>query len=529
MNLLTDAWIQIACRSGVHRRISPLQILGDPDDPVAEILAPRADFRGALFELLIGLYQTVLAPADLDAWWDLWQSPPEMSQLERAFAPWRNALQLEGNGPLFMQDRSVADADPISVAGLLIDAPGEKTIHDSNDHFIHRDTVRDLCPSCAAMALLTLQLHAPSGGQGHRVSLRGGGPLTTLRQPLSDQATLWQRIWANVLPQNALDYPEVTDLAAVLPWLGTIRTSEPKTGVDTTPESVHPLQAYWSMPRRILLDFSVRMQGLCSLCGAQDVDTIRQYRTRNYGVNYSGAWLHPLTPYSHDSKEEKLPLSIKGQKGGIGYSHWLGLALGNAERKPEAAQVVRYFSRMAYELPKDVGIMRLWCFGYDLDNAKARAYYDAYLPLYTIPQEVVPAIAEAVKLMIDLAVEYASLLQKQVKSAHFDRPGEVKGDPAVPQSFWQSTETGFYAALEKLMAETSSLDGVTAGVFREWYALAGRAVVSQFDQWILAAPVEAMKTRRVVQARADLLRMLTTTRAAKSIRQRMHSDKEMQA
>nr|WP_231886596.1 type I-E CRISPR-associated protein Cse1/CasA [Methylomonas methanica] len=61
-----------------------------------------------------------------------------------------------------------------------------------------------LCPSCAATALFTLQTNAPSGGVGHRVGLRGGGPLTTLVLPKASQTTLWQKLWLNVFNQEDL-------------------------------------------------------------------------------------------------------------------------------------------------------------------------------------------------------------------------------------------------------------------------------------------------------------------------------------
>ena len=44
-----------------------------------------------------------------------------------------------------------------------------------------------------------------------------------------------------------------------------------------------------------------------------------RYLTRHGGTNYTGNWLHPLTPYSLDSKGEKPPISIKGRQAGKSY------------------------------------------------------------------------------------------------------------------------------------------------------------------------------------------------------------------
>ncbi len=382
MNLLQEDWITIRRRSGWVEKISPMRLTANQDDPAVEVEAPRADFRGAICQFLVGLLQTTMAPADERAWRGLWDSPPGQDVLSSALESFLPAFELESAGPAFMQDFDLPMADPVGIAALLIDAPGEKTIGENKDHFVHRCSVRGLCEGCAAVALFTLQINAPSGGQGNRVSVRGGGPLTTLLLPVEAGATLWRKLWLNVLPETALGYPVTNDRALVLPWLGKTRTSEPGGVGDTTPDLAHPMQAYWSMPRRIRLDFAAVDAGVCDLCGLRTERLLRRYRAKNYGVNYMGAWLHPLSPYNYDARGEKPPLAVKGQRGGIGYRHWLGLTLGANERVPDAALVVKRYMRQRRTLPLGAEQARLWCFGYDLDNMKARCWYDSILPVY---------------------------------------------------------------------------------------------------------------------------------------------------
>ncbi|WP_239500552.1 type I-E CRISPR-associated protein Cse1/CasA, partial [Streptococcus pneumoniae] len=65
-----------------------------------------------------------------------------------------------------------------------------------------------------------LQTYAPSGGAGHRTSLRGGGPLTTLLAPARKGravATLWDRVWTNV--PDADPDAGAADPARIFPWL----------------------------------------------------------------------------------------------------------------------------------------------------------------------------------------------------------------------------------------------------------------------------------------------------------------------
>jgi CRISPR system Cascade subunit CasA len=108
------------------------------------------------------------------------------------------------------------------------------------------------CPHCAALALFSLQLNAPSGGKGYRTGLRGGGPLTTLielQEYEGERLTpLWRKLWLNALPQDAADMPLPAAYdESVFPWLAPTRTSEQASAI-TTPEQVDKLQAYWGMP-----------------------------------------------------------------------------------------------------------------------------------------------------------------------------------------------------------------------------------------------------------------------------------------
>ena len=299
--------------------------------------------------------------------------------MQEAFRAIEAAFNLDtDNGtPVFMQDFDLPEDEDKPVSALLIEAPGEQTLKLNADHFIKRGGVECLSPYWAAIALFTLQINAPSGGSGHRVSLRGGGPMTTLVLPPENtqDSSLWHRLWLNVLTQEEVaelhGNHHLTEPSATFPWLAPTRTSEKK-GMETYPEHAHPLQMYWSMPRRIRLHWQEGQEGdgECGLTGQPLTKQVRHYQTRNYGVNYSGNWQHPLTPYALEADKE--PLSIKGQPGGIGYRHWLGLAVsddsGKAKKAP-ALVVQKYQHRWRAIGDKSMN-PRLWAFGYDMDNMK---------------------------------------------------------------------------------------------------------------------------------------------------------------
>lgn len=517
MNLLLDSWLTARLQDG-SRRVISLQEIVLPE--VVDIEAPRLDFRGALYQLLIGLLQTAFSPEKRPDWEKYWQTPPGMAELQGALQPWVGAFELDADGVAFMQDFDLPQAETKAISALLIEAPGDKTVRDNLDHFIKRDSVQGMCPACAATALFALQINAPSGGVGHRVSLRGGGPLTTLLLPADPAAPLWQKLWLNVLPLDKFTglQPGSGSRSAILPWLAPTRVSDAK-GSDTTPEVAHPLQAYWSMPRRIRLDFADVTAGTCDVCGANSERLVSQYRAKNYGTNYTGSWIHPLTPYNRDPKNEKPPLSIKGQKGGIGYRHWASLALPTEEESgAQVADVVRVFHNQREKLFKRQHPPLLWCFGFDMDNMKARCWYDTLLPIYSLEPSRQKIFENSTHKMLAVAQEAASLLGKYVKAAFFTRPGDAGNEPAVPQSFWQKTEAGFYMQLRR-MAELETLDDFTlAPVWRDWLSLVRRSGTQLFDEWVLAAPIEDQDMKRVVLAREELAKWLVVAKPMKELR-----------
>ena len=516
MNLITDPWIPVRLADGTRTIIRPAEIAIQDNPPVA-LDALRADFNGALAQFLIGLLQTAFAPRDDDEWIDRLENPPSVETLDQAFNAHVDAFALDGDGPRFMQDLEKFEQErnggrkpaENSIANLLIDTPGDQTLRNNADHFIKRDRIKALCPACAAAALFTLQINAPSGGAGHRTSLRGGGPLTTLvvLDPEGSELpdTLWHNLWLNVLPRTVrlTGNPGLTGPEHIFPWLAPTRTSDPKAGgVDTTPEDVHPLQMYWAMPRRIRLDFEHASDGACDLCGAEG-RLVQRYWTLNYGINYVGAWRHPLTPYQE--RESSDPLPLHPQPGGIGYRHWLGLVYATPDDKERIvpALVVDTFLRDS----EGMGQARIWAFGYDMDNMKPRCWYEAILPLYRVPEQIRTRFALRVGEMIQGADAVTRMLRTAVKEAWFKRPGDVRGDTGfLADGFYQHTEADFYACLPRLIE--SIPEDRDRSVLAEWHQTLKRAALSLFDEWTASGDLAFGDPARVARARDKLRKQL---------------------
>ncbi|MES9856064.1 MAG: type I-E CRISPR-associated protein Cse1/CasA [Sedimenticola sp.] len=500
MNLIKSPWIPIRRQSGSEEQIAPWQ-LTETDDPVIALAAPRPDFNGALLQFLIGLMQTACPPECGEEWGDWLVNPPLPETLKQCFESVADYFNLAGDGPLFMQAFEPLKGDEKPIANLLIDAPGTQTRKQNADHFIKRGSTEQLCPSCAATALFTLQTNAPGGGAGHRTSLRGGGPLSTLvaLDPAGSQLdnTLWRTCWLNVLEKITFDRladgnlikPETT-----FPWLTSTRTSEAKTGKVTTPLDSHPLQMYWGMPRRIRLNWSTTEDSHCGLCNRPAAQQVSHYITQNYGVNYTGAWIHPLSPHATNQAGELLPQHA--QPGGLSYRHWLGLVSEQVNR--QSARVVSTFLSGNRKLPQEQ--FRLHTFGYDMDNMKARCWYEATFPLYPLGESIREQFTFRTKQLIEAATDTAGVTRRCIKEAWFKRPGDAKGDTAfLIESFFSHTESDFYTSLKQLKEQLDKGEDGKA-LLELWHGSLKKASLALFDHWTCRGDFATVNPRRIAQA-----------------------------
>ncbi|EIC19435.1 type I-E CRISPR-associated protein Cse1/CasA [Thiorhodovibrio frisius] len=513
LNLALDEWIPARrAANNVCTELAPWQITMDiDDDPFVTLDAPRADFNAALMQFLIGLLQTTFAPRDADQWFERMELPPTPEELQAAFRPFAHAFELGGQDARFMQDQdALADREPLPISALLIDMAGSET------HFVKGLAHQGFSPAMAAMALYTLQTNAPSGGVGHRTSVRGGGPLTTLVLATRDnddrQPTLWQTLWLNVLDEETLGYSATpADAERIFPWLVATRTSE-KGGRDTSPEKAHPLQVFWGMPRRIRLDLEnigeSSAECVCALSGQPSANIVSAYRTKNYGTNYIGAWQHPLSPYSYDGKE----LLCMHPRGSINYRHWLGLVQSSKDSKTERlpALVVQRFTDGAYRLEREGWRFRLWACGYDMDNMKPRCWFESTLPLFPIQdrntREMVESAAER---MIEAAGHFLGNLRGAIKDAWF-----AANDPRrksarldhVSDAFWQETESAFYDGLGAV-AGAADTQAKRFEQFQNWHRYLQVYTQNAFDLWVDYNQItDQSHPRRIAEARRNLRR-----------------------
>ena len=508
MNLITDPWIPVQRKSGVEK-IAPWQIT-EVDDPIIQLASPRHDFNGALIQFLIGLLQTTAAPTNEKQWSKWLDKPPTPDELKTHFSTYQSAFEVDGDGSRFMQDFEPIEGDKKPISGLMIEAPGGRTSTLFLDHFIKEGSYNGLCPCCAATALFALQTNAPAGGVGHRTSLRGGGPLTTLvipdtsaEQGLPD--TLWSTLWLNVLPQNDFECdPALNEAKNIFPWLAKTRTSEAKTGKTTTPLDANPLQMFWAMPRRIRLDWQQTTIGDCDLCHAEEQTLISHYVTKNYGVNYDGAWQHALSPHYLEKKSQTY-LPLHAQPGGMAYRFWLALTQGDDYY--QAAKVIRaYQGSDGRQLKHEQ--FRLWIFGYDMDNMKARCWYEKQYPLVLIEDEERRiAFCNRIAEMISLATQVAGFVQSCVKEAWFSRPADARGDTGfIKEAFFEQSEASFLQQMQALQGAEENEE--QKAILQAWHGQLVHHALKLFEHWVTQGDISRENPRRIAEAHRKLRNLL---------------------
>jgi len=539
MNLLDEKWMSVRRANGQHDWISPSQI-SEPD--IVTLDARRPDFNGALIQFLIGLVQTT-TPMDSETEWEEWdKNPPSMEVLQQWFSPVRNAFVFDGDGARFMQDfdlrtEGMKENDLNGISALLIEAPGDNTLKENKDHFIKRDSIKALCLHCAAAALLTLQTNAPAGGQGQYTSIRGGGPLTTLIN--SGENSLWHLVWLNIKLRSqflsATGDQSKIGLQQIFPWAGAVSVIQPDGG-QLTPIQVHPAHAFWGMPRRIRLDLERVSQGPCDCCRVSSPLVI-QYATKPRGLDYKGGWSHPLSPHYENKPGEMLPLHP--QPGGIGYKHWLAWLLGvqGVKKRVQPASIISYVLESGRLRGKQY---RLWAFGYDMDNMKARCWYESILPLYGLTEKNIDGrnlLQREIARWIEAADHAAFLLRSAIKSAWFGDNAEARGDFSfIDSHFWATTEKQFYPLLRHLIeqARDEDDDPVLLPLRDQWRNTLVTTAEQLFDaDFIGVAPIEQQNPRRTAEAfnrfrmslRGDKLKTLLNLPVEKSEKSRKKTAK----
>lgn len=465
LNLIRDSWIPVTTAFG-PRTIRPDQIAE------ADVLFPawpRPDLNIACLELLIGLLTLADPPANREDWRA--RNVPNPGRLQERLAPLAPAFELDGEGPRFLQDLEKLPGEPASPDMLFIDSAGENAAKKNADLMVWRDRYPALEPALAAMALYTLQAHAPSGGAGNRTSMRGGGPLVTLVEPRPD-CPLWALVWANV-PSGA---PQEVD---GLPWMRPTRVSDKGQEVHQPLGDGIAVEAFFGMPRRLRLVFE----------DGQVTGVIQ----RPWGTNY-GLWRHPLTPY-YRMKPGEAPLPVHPRAGRFGYRNWLGVVAKaeNSELRERAATLDEYDVRVR---EGERLAARALVAGWAMDNMKPLDFTLSVQPFVDLPSGAALMLSGLVAAADQAALALRMALEPLLAG------GAAR--EAEREAFHAATERAFRDRFDELKAGAAP-----AEVAARWLSNLRDQALAQFDA--LALPGLDQQETDVIARLVTARRFLLTT------------------
>ena len=408
LNLISDPWIPVRDRSNERRMIAPWQMA---DDQLLRPDWPRPDLNLGCLEFLIGLVFLADPPDNVEDWED--RKLPGPDRLRERLAPYTPAFELTGEGPRFLQDYDLLEGKPNPPDMLFIDSAGQQTAKNNADLMVRRSRYDALAPSLAAIALYTLQAHAPAGGSGNRTSMRGGGPMVTLVDPQQGRG-LWTLVWANT------PYGQAAGIGD-LPWMKPTPTSEKKNS-ERWPHQGHPVETFFGMPRRLRLVEQ----------GSHIVGVIQ----RRYGINYAG-WVHSLTPYYRQKEGAEL-LPMHPRPGRFGYRNWLGVvADGGTGARTQRGETVLNWRERKFNEPAQLIVA-----GWAMDNMKPLDFTWSTPPLVNLPEEAVSVLCG----LIEAADSFGFALRGALA------PVLAKGEAreAVRERFFNETQSRFEKRLSAI-------------------------------------------------------------------------------
>lgn len=510
-NLLHDPWIPVRRRSSQTDWIAPHQI-AEREDPPVEISSLRPDFDGALWQFLIGLLQTILVPEDEDTWREWYEKPPAPEQLREAFSPHVEAFWLDGPGPRYMQEMGLKQTkkdDIIPIREILATSL-------ASELFSKPEAISRIGQRAVAMALTTVQMYAWGAGRGHRTCLRGAGALTSLVHCRGE--SLFRNLWLNVLSRedwSLVPGDHKKPVASAFPWMDPPRKVEK--GELRTPRDRNPAEHFWAMPHRYWIQFS--STGHCDLVGVQESSTSTEVLRRPDGLNYEGAWMHPLSPHRRDHKDGTLsPARVSDQR--IPYKEWPGMILGQREGDtpttiPAATvQIYRLHGRGQVVKKASGGPVGLRLLGYQMPPGQAKVFgwLEQETPLFSENEDEARALAPLVACLVEAAEAVRLSLFRCCKEALKRRAEDIDFKASILQgvsrSFWSSSEPAFLDHSERLRHALKATTAVEIDKVKLSWLQALRPVAMKIFAEVSqeAAQFGATDIARVARAHNKLLR-----------------------
>lgn len=541
-NLLIDSWIPVRTKNGETKPIKAFEIV---QQDIVAVDAPRADFNAALMQFLIGLLQTVYAPENPRAWRQLFKQPPSKDELKNRFKDIASAFYLDGDEYRFMQDISIKDnGNRTNILKLIPGIVGEKTIENNQDFFVKSSQISGISIPNLISGLYLYQNYCLSetGGRNgrHHGSLRGRNTMVVF--VIKEAGSLWENLWLNVIQKNTFEthiQSGLTDLS--FEWM-----NNTPNGKEKSDSNMNLNDIYWSMPRRVWIDFSELVNGICDLT-SEKAKVVQNIFIKENGIEYkTKITQHPLIPYLKDS-EGLRPIKIRPE--GVNYGDWLSF-IGS---ETASQNMLEHISRRSLD-----GSFKIFVCGYlnHLQQAKTLCWYQTKMPLYDVHSEEQNRnqIESEIKKYIDASRTVANskngYLSVAMRMAWFGydydeeqkKKKDKKPDPfynkaskafynhpiEISKSFWNNTERRFYDLIDALyncIGNNALTDEKKTELRRNWYEHIKYEAKNLFNRWAFRSGIQN-NPKRIAKAYNQLMKNLNDTSLKQEILALPQEDKK---
>ncbi len=193
------------------------------------------------------------------------------------------------------------------------------------------------------------------------------------------------------------------------------------------------------------------------------------------------------------------------QPGGIGYRHWVAIALPDQAGTHRLARSIADWPARSANVSDSDARPRLFAAGYDMDNMKARAFVESEMPLPGAGPDAAKALSEVANRLVNAAGVAAAALRSAVRLACFGGDASTDSAPlaAVYESFWAATQDRFFALLPDNPA--GGWEAALKPIAAPWQRFVKFTALRLFDE---AAPLDpsaaSCNPQRIVEARRNL-------------------------
>ena len=154
---------------------------------------------------------------------------------------------------------------------------------------------------------------------------------------------------------------------------------------------------------------------------------------------------------------------------------------------------------------------RLWVFGYDMDNMKARAWVESVMPLILVPDEHRDTFEQLTANLVLAAQLAQTVFRKAIQNAWFKTGGSCPVH--LSELFWQDTEPDFFSSLENireaLLRQCGIFGDEITTIKEAWLSRLRREAVRLFDTFSQSENLEQADPKRVAAAWRQLQKGLS--------------------